>query len=79
MGPVSLPRSKNRRLELPERGPFSACCGADIKVSGHRRSAGKSSLSSTTSRLRSAVVVLDLVRELLPVVSSVDECQHPTH
>jgi hypothetical protein len=49
-------------FSLPERGPFSACCGADVKVDACRRSAGRHSLSSTTSRPRSVIVVLDLAR-----------------
>jgi hypothetical protein len=43
MEPVSLPRSK---IGASERGPFSAYCAADIKVAGHRRSAGKHSLTA---------------------------------
>ena len=68
MKPASLPRSK---IGAPERGPFSACCGADVKVEACRRSAGKHSLSSTTSRPRSMIAVLDLARaDYHPVVSS---------
>jgi hypothetical protein len=35
MSAVLLPRSK---IEAPERGPFSACCGADVKVEACRAS-----------------------------------------
>jgi hypothetical protein len=60
------------KIGAPERGPFSACCGADVKVEACRRSAGKhASLSSATSRPRPMIAVLDLARaDYHPVVSS---------
>jgi hypothetical protein len=70
MNTVSLPTED---WSSPERGPFSACCGADVKVEACRRSAGRHSLTAalTTSRPRSIIAVLDLARaDYHPVVSS---------